>query len=211
MNTGLAMSQQSVSDSGQPNSIEPAVAPSLTKALGVVPILPGEPADFFQTSLDTLIDELGARSVLQVYLAEKIHDCLWWIRRYEEQKRTTVIAEMAYLADQGGYVMDGSSIRSDVRQALVTNKIDNTTMQALRDMAHTIESLRQEAMESKQEELFQLDQQIALQTKILAGLQGSYEVAVNRKLHVERLQLQNALLRRDVEGIEVVAEELSRS
>ena len=52
-------------------------------------------------------------------------------------------------------------------------------------------------------------QQIALQTKILAGLQATYEVAFNRKMNVERLQLQNALLRRDVEGIEVVAEELS--
>ncbi len=48
-----------------------------------------------------------------------------------------------------------------------------------------------------------------ISTKILAGLQASYEVAFNRKMNVERLQLQNALLRRDVESIEVVAEELS--
>ena len=69
--------------------------------------------------------------------------------------------------------------------------------------------LLQEAMADKSEKLFQLDQQIALQTIILAGLQASYEVAFNRKTNVERLQLQNALLGRDVEGIEVVAEELS--
>ena len=64
-------------------------------------------------------------------------------------------------------------------------------------------------MDDKSEQLFQLDQQIALQTKILAGLQAAYEVAFNRKMNVERLQLQNALLRRDVEGIEVVAEEIA--
>ncbi len=87
--------------------------------------------------------------------------------------------------------------------------VDSKTVQALKDGGHPIESLQQEAMADKSEQLFQLDQQIALQTKILAGLQASYEVAFNRKMNVERLQLQNALLRRDVEGIEVVAEELS--
>jgi hypothetical protein len=46
--------------------------PSLTKVLGVVATLPGEPADLYRMSLETLIEELGARSVLQVYLAEKI-------------------------------------------------------------------------------------------------------------------------------------------
>ena len=30
----------------------------------MVPISPGESADFYQASLDTLIEELGARSVL---------------------------------------------------------------------------------------------------------------------------------------------------
>jgi len=53
--------------------------------LGKVPILPGESAEQYQQSLDALIEELGAKSVLQVYLAEKIHECLWWIHRYEEQ------------------------------------------------------------------------------------------------------------------------------
>jgi hypothetical protein len=69
------MSQQPLSDSDQSSSIEAGAVPFLTKVLGVVPILPGETADIYQKSLDMLIEELGARSVLQVYLAEKIHEC----------------------------------------------------------------------------------------------------------------------------------------
>ncbi len=203
------MIQQSPEYTGQSMSIEEVAAPSLTKVLGVVPILPGEPADLYRKSLDTLTEELGARSVLQVYLAEKIHECLWWMRRYDEQKRATVIARMAWRADQTGFSMRGPSTQAHVRDTLLANMVDSKTVQALKDKGHTIESMRQEAMDDKREELLHLDQQIALQTKILAGLQASYEVAFNRKTNVERLQLQNALLRRDVEGIEVVAEELS--
>lgn len=66
------MSQQSSSESGQSGSIEKVVVPSLTKVFGVVATLPGEPADLYRMSLETLTDELGARSVLQVYLAEEI-------------------------------------------------------------------------------------------------------------------------------------------
>jgi len=65
-------------------------------------------------------------------------------------------------------------------------------------------------MERQQGLIFQLDQQIALQTKILAGLQASYEVAFNRKTNVERMQLQNALLRRNVQSIEAEAIEFSQ-
>ena len=60
-------------------------------------------------------------------------------------------------------------------------------------------------MVNKRVALLELDQHIALQTKILAGLQASYEVAFNRKTNAERLQLQNALLRRNLHGIEVEA------
>ena len=70
------MSEHPTPDSVQSNSIAFAAAPSISKLLGVPTILPGESADLYQASLDTLIEELGARSVLQGYLAEKIHECL---------------------------------------------------------------------------------------------------------------------------------------
>ena len=57
------MSEHPNPDSVQSNSIAFAAAPSISRLLGVMPILPGETADFYQGSLDTLIEELGARSV----------------------------------------------------------------------------------------------------------------------------------------------------
>ena len=203
------MSEQSTSDSIESNSIEVAAAPSISRLLGVVLILPGESADLYQSSLDTLIEELGARSVLQVYLAEKIHECLWWMRRYEVQKRATVSAEMASELNSA-FPPNSLAGEAQIRNSLLDNKVDAGIEDALINRGHTIESLRQEAMTAKRMRLVELDQQIALQTKILAGLQASYEVAYNRKTNVERMQLQNALLRRTLHPLEVDAVELSQ-
>jgi len=180
--------------------------PSLSGVLGVASTLPGESPDQYQMSLDTLLIELGATTVLQVYLAEKIHECLWWIRRYEAQKRATIIAGMALIAD-GGFNHKVTEKQEHVRNSLFVDTIDKKTAQALSQERHTLESLQQEAMGKKQSELLQLDQQVALQMKILTGMQRSYEVASNRKLHRERLQLQNGLLRCDLLGIEVAEPE----
>ncbi|NMW20015.1 MAG: hypothetical protein HKK66_13605 [Chlorobiaceae bacterium] len=204
------MSEQPVSDSIQSNSIEVASVPSISRLLGVVPILPGESADLYQASLETLIEELGARSVLQVYLAEKIHECLWWMRRYEVQKRATVTTGMASELNSG-YPPNSPANEAQIRNTLLANKVDNVIEEALNAQENTLESLRQVAMAGTNSELLQLDQQIALQTKILAGLQASYEVAFNRKTNAERLQLQNALIRRNLQSIEVEAEELSQA
>ncbi len=204
------MNEQPTSDSIQSNSIKVAAAPSISRLLGVVPILPGESADLYQASLDALIEELGARSVLQVYLAEKIHECLWWMRRYEEQKRATVTTEMASELTSGLFSNSRIS-ETEIRNTLMANKVDNVLKKALKTQEHTLESLRQVAMAGRQSDILQLDQQIALQTKILAALQASYEVAFNRKTNVERLQLQNALIRRNLHSIEVDAEELSQA
>jgi hypothetical protein len=39
----------------------------------------------------------------------------------------------------------------------------------------------------------ELDARIELKLKTLKGFQGSYKVLVSRKLHIERLRLQNEL------------------
>jgi hypothetical protein len=203
------MSEQPTSDSIESNSIAVDAAPSISRLLGVVPILPGESADLYQSSLDTLIEELGARSVLQVYLAEKIHECLWWMRRYEEQKRATVSTEMASELNSGIHQHSFAG-EAEIRNSLLANNVDAGIEEALNNRRHTIKSLRQGAMTAMRKHLVDLDQQIALQTKILAGLQASYEVAYNRKTNVERMQLQNALLRRTLHPLEVEAVELSQ-
>jgi hypothetical protein len=69
-------------------------------------------------------------------------------------------------------------------------------------VGHSLESVRQHAYAMKQKAIIELDQQIALQVKILASFQASYEVAFNRKLNVERLRMQNELMRRDLNAID---------
>lgn len=174
---------------------------TISEVLGVDPLLPGEPEAEYRQGLQDLIAELGAKSILQVYLAEKIYDCLWWIRRYEEQKRATIIAEMGVQAN-GGFISQMSDNQIHLRETLLENNIDQKSVEIAGAEGHSIESLRQVAMTKRRAELLQLDNQIALQTKILAGFQASYEVAFNRKRNVERLDLQNALLRRDLAAIE---------
>ena len=63
-----------------PNSeslTEIPAAPSIGELLGVTPILPGESEASYRAGLNAVIEELDAKTTLQVYLAEKIYDCLW--------------------------------------------------------------------------------------------------------------------------------------
>ena len=174
----------------------------ISTLLGVKPVLPGENAKEYATGLAALIAELDAKTVLQIYLAEKIYDCLWWIRRYEAQKRVVMIAQMAEIV-QDHYLAKSTIDAVELREALISEAVTAGIVEALQDMGYTIESLKQQAMTRKAREIRALDEQIALQAKILAGFQASYEVAVNRKLNIERMKLQNEILRRDVEAIDV--------
>lgn len=186
---------------------------SISEVLGVEPLLPGEPEDGYRQGLQELIVELDAKSPLQIYLAEKIYDCLWWIRRYEDQKRDTIIAEMGIRVSgvQLEQLMNARQIEDQryLREALLQNKLDNKSAGIIEAGGFSMASLRQAAMTKRRHELEQLDKQIALQAKVLAGFQASYEVAFNRKRYVERLDLQNALLRRDLQAVEgqVVSDE----
>ena len=174
----------------------------VSKLLGAKPVLPGEPADEYAAGLAALIAELEAKTVLQIYLAEKIYDCLWWIRRYEAQKRMVMIAVMAEIV-QDHYLAKGTIDAVELREALISEAVTVEMVEALKGMGNTIESLKQQAMTRKAREIRALDEQIALQAKILAGFQASYEVAANRKLNIERMKLQNEMLRRDVQAIDV--------
>jgi hypothetical protein len=179
-------------------------APTISELLEVTPILPGESEESYRASLDAVIEELGAKTSLQVYLAEKIHDCLWWIRRYEDQKRTTIVAEMARQVRER-FTTDLTQKEIDVRDELLADNITKDVLKAFGEVGHGLESVRQLAYSNKHKEIIELDQQIALQAKILASFQGSYEVAFNRKLNVERLRLQNELMRRDLAALDANA------
>ena len=175
--------------------------PTIGELLGTTSVLPGEREDFYQAGLAVMVKELGAKTTLQVYLVEKIYDSLWWIRRYEDQKRVTIITEMARQT-KVGYQPDKTQEEVEIREAFMANDINKRVLKALGAIGHTPESLKQSAYNKKREEITQLDQQIALQAKILAGFQASFELAFNRKLNTERLRLQNELMRRDLAAVE---------
>jgi len=178
-----------------------ADVPTIGELLGTTSVLPGESEDIYQAGLAVMVNELGAKTTLQVYLVEKIYDCLWWIRRYEDQKRVTIIAEMARQT-KVGYQSDKTQEEVEIREAFMANDVNKRVLKALGAIGHTPESLKQSAYNKKREEIMQLDQQIALQAKILAGFQASFELAFNRKLNTERLKLQNDLMRRDLAAVE---------
>lgn len=178
---------------------------SISDVLGVEPVLPGEPEDGYHQGLQELIVELDAKSPLQIYLAEKIYECMWWIRRYEDQKRAAIIDEMGIqVSGVREHMMTADQIedRRYLREGFLQNQLDNESAEIIEAGGFSVASLRQAAMTKRRHELEQLDKQIALQTKVLAGFQASYEVAFNRKRNVERLDLQNALLRRDLQAVE---------
>ena len=180
--------------------------PSKASGIGFSdPVLPGESPSEYQSGLALLIEQLEAKTVLQIYLAEKIYDCLWWIQRYQQQKRMTLLTEMALqLQDVIKFELmsEGAKLRDDLAAGQISGRLKS----ALKENNHTLDSLRQVAHEKQASKLRELDDQIALQAKILAGFQASYEVASNRKLVSEKLTLQNQLLRKDLGAIDGEAE-----
>lgn len=173
---------------------------SITQLLNVSPVLPGESAELYQSSLRQLIHELEAKTVLQVYIAEKIHECLWWMRRYEQQKRLTLIDEMASFTNSIR-ILDRDDRQDHLLDCLLRYKLDTEALEFISSKGYTVESLLQKAIERKRGEISAFNNQIASQAKVLAGFQASYEVAFNRKFHADTLRMQNEIMSRDLSAI----------
>ena len=178
------------------------VSSPITQILGSTPALPGESQEVYQQSLLSTIQELAASTPLQIYLAEKIYECLWWMRRYENQKRATLIHSMAGILETDNYARGVSDLQAWVMDALYANRIDDEFNELLGEHNLTMETLTQKAMANSRSVFENLDQMIALNAKTLTGFQASYEVVVNRKVNTERMRLQNALMQRDLGAIE---------
>ena len=178
------------------------VVPSLTAVLGVIPILPGEVAEQYQQGLQGLIQELEAKTVMQVYLAEKIFECLWWMRRYEQQKRATLTREMARILCSGAsYKL--SDDEAQIMDLILSPDFNNNLKKVLSESVYTEHSLIQEAFANKAASISNHNEQITVLAKTLAGFQVSYEVLSSRKLNLERLRIQNELLSKDLLAIEL--------
>lgn len=190
-----------MSDKKTPLKAMQVVASSIAQLVGVSPVLPGESEVVYQQGLLATIQELGATTPLQIYLAEKIFECLWWMRRYENQKRATLIRSMTTALNSNKLGGQVTELEAWIMEALYANRIDDEFNDLLQEQNLTLQSLNQKAFANCRAQLESLDQMIALKAKTLAGFQASYEVLVNRKINIERMQLQNALMQRDIGAI----------
>jgi len=182
------------------------IASPISQVLGTVSVLPGESEKIYHEGLVATVQELGATTPLQIYLAEKIYECLWWMRRYENQKRAALIHEMAKIIAPKHKFTNAAELQALAIQVLEENVLtDKTFKEILGTQDLTLESLKQQAITNKRAELIGLDSMIALKAKTLTGFQSSYEALVNRSVLQERLKLQNDLLKRDLHAIEVTA------
>ena len=172
------------------------------KRIGASAVLPGESGDKYFNGLASTIDELGAKTMTQIYLAEKIFQCMWSMSRYEIQKRACLIAEMVK-ALKNDYVVATKEGR-DVTQLLEAGLWESPELESkLKSSGYTAQSLTQRAFERRMEEVMQLDQLISLKAHTLSALQKSYERMVSRSIMQERLKLQNELLKRDLQAIDI--------
>ena len=185
----------------------PGAAPAsqISNFFGPIRLLPGESAEVYKAGLAGTIKELGATTHLQIYLAEKIFQCLLWMQRYELQKKATIVNSMVDLLST--YNTPKSQIHALTHnlQAQLWNAAE--MKQVIEAGGYTPESLSAKAITKVREEIQKLDALIALRVKSLGQLQQSYEALVNRSVMQERLKLQNELLKRDLQAIDVKAVE----
>ena len=172
----------------------------ITQIVGGNFILPGENEQQFNEAYAATLVELGAQTQLQIYLAEQIFHSMWWIRRYELQKRASLISEMVKILRSPGLAeLPGL----DLTELFEAGRWDDPeVLNEISGRGFTVQSLLQRAGERHQEELMRLDQCIALKAHTLTQLQKSYEALVNRSVMQERLKLQNDLLKRDLLAID---------
>ena len=196
--TGKASSQN------EAPRVQPVKSPSqISNAVGASQILPGESAEKYYHGLASTIDELGAKSMMQIYAAEKMFQCLWWMRRYETQKRSTIIKVMAKELSGPSYGSNKDQIMGITMLLEAGLWSDSAIQKLMKDKGHTAGSLLEYAMDRQKQELIELDQSIAQKAATLLQLQKSFEALVNRSVLQERLKLQNELLKRDLLAIDV--------
>jgi hypothetical protein len=175
-------------------------ASKISQIVGGKFILPGENAQQFHQAYAAALVELDAQTQLQIYLAEQIFHSMWWIRRYELQKRANLISEMVKILRSPGLAEIAGL---DLTELLEAGRWDDpAVINEINSKGFTVQSLLQRAGVRQQEELMRLDQSIALKAHTLAQLQKSYEALVNRSVMKERLKLQNDLLKRDLLAID---------
>jgi hypothetical protein len=189
-------------------SEQPTQAPTsqVSQIFGPTRLLPGEAEAVYRAGLIGTIKELGATTHLQTYIAEKIFQCMWWMRRYESQKHLAIINAMVEKLVNYGTLKEQRYALTELLQR--QEWAEPAVQKIIKAGGNTAESLMAYAVTSSREEIQKIDQLIALRVKTLGQLQQSYEALVNRSVVQERMKLQNELLRRDLKAIDVPSVEL---
>ena len=95
------------------------------------------------------------------------------MRRYENQKRATLIHSMAVILETDKYARGVSDLQAWIMNVLYANRIDAEFNGLLDHHNLTMETLTQKAMDNSRSVFENLDQMIALNAKTLAGFQAS--------------------------------------
>ena len=180
------------------NSVKALELPSITRlAGGTSPVLPGESEAVYQKGLAATISELGAKTELQVYFAQKIFDCMWWLNRLEMQKKMAILSKVKLM-------LGGQHPEPELVDCIESGRWDSRQIKdQLEVRGMTVNELLFNAMQLEQGYIGMLEQQIANRIKAMQGLQSSYEALVNRSILATRIQLQNELMQRNLGAIEM--------
>jgi len=185
----------------KPEQPAQAATSHISQIFGPTRLLPGESEAVYRAGLIGTIKELGTTTHLQTYIAEKIFQCMWWMRRYEAQKHLAIINAMVHKLVKS----DTPNPQRHALTLLMQGQEwgDPSLKKVIEAGGHTPESLMASAVVFSRGNIEKIDQLIALRVKTLAQLQQSYEALVNRSVVRERMKLQNELLRRDLKAIDV--------
>ncbi len=144
--------------SNKENSKQPAQVTTSEIAKIFVPtqLLPGESEEAYNLGLASTIRELDARTHLQIYFAEKIFQCLWWLMRYETQKRALTINAMVSLVVAPG---TPASHKQAITAHFQANKWHTSSMlKIIENNGYTPESLLAKALSKESLEIQKIDQ-----------------------------------------------------
>ena len=146
-NKGTAASNQAATNQAATKQ----TGSKISQIVGGSFILPGESAQQFHKAYAEALVELGAQTQLQIYLAEQIFHSMWWIRRYELQKRASLISEMVKILRSPGLAEIPGL---DLTELLEAGRGDDPAVHnEVKSKGFRVQSLQQRAGVREQEEL----------------------------------------------------------
>jgi hypothetical protein len=119
------------------------------------PVLPGQSLEQYQTGLQSLIAELQAQTPMQVYLEQKMFDCMWWLRSYDLAKHSAIAEEMISTLKLDADEEEDWAVVQCLRSLDWNNPL---VSEAADQWGHTVQSLHVLATTRSRDKLLNLEQ-----------------------------------------------------